>query len=79
MIVQCKKFLFTCFGKSMAANMLTLSITDAEVESEPGKGTAFTVTLIHKIADEKYYDQKAEIVVLYIINIGKRSVIKPAG
>ena len=29
-----------------------------EVESELGKGTIFTFTLMHKIADEKYYSRK---------------------
>ena len=33
-----------------------------EVESELGKGTKFTVTLRHRIADEKYYNQKSGIV-----------------
>ena len=31
-----------------------------EVESEPGKGTVFTFTLMHKIADRKYYSQRIE-------------------
>ena len=29
-----------------------------EVESEPGKGSTFTVTLKHRIADESYYVKK---------------------
>ena len=31
-----------------------------EVESELGKGTVFTFTLMHKIADKKYYSQRIE-------------------
>ena len=34
-----------------------------EVESELGKGTVFTVTLMHKMADKKYYSQKIETVI----------------
>ena len=30
------------------------------MESEPGKGTVFTFTLMHKIADRKYYSQRIE-------------------
>ena len=73
------KFGGTGLGMPIVKKMIDLMGGSIEVESKLGKGTVFTFTLMHKIADEKYYDQKAEIVVLYIINIGKRSVIKPAG
>ena len=40
--------------------MIDLMGGSLEVESELGKGTVFTFTLTHKIADRKYYSQKTE-------------------
>ena len=40
--------------------MVDLMGDSLEVESEPGKGTVFTFTLMHKIADRKYYSQRIE-------------------
>ena len=43
--------------------MVDLMGGSIEVESELGKGTVFTVTLMHKMADKKYYSQKIETVI----------------
>ena len=40
--------------------MVDLMGGSLEVESELGKGTVFTFTLMHKIADKKYYSQRIE-------------------
>lgn len=50
----------TGLGMSVVKRMIDLMGGSIEVESEPGKGTVFTVTLMHKVADEKYYCQKME-------------------
>ena len=50
----------TGLGMAIVKKYVDLMSGSIEVESEPGKGTVFTITLIHKMADEKYYNQKAE-------------------
>ena len=47
-------------GMAIVKKYVDLMGGSIEVESEPGKGTVFTVTLIQKMADEKYYCQKME-------------------
>ena len=50
----------TGLGMSVVKRMIDLMGGNIEVKSELGKGTVFTFTLMHKIADEKYYCQKME-------------------
>lgn len=50
----------TGLGMPIVKKMVDLMGGSIEVESELGKGTVFTVTLMYKIADEKYYSQKIE-------------------
>ena len=50
----------TGLGMSVVKKMIDLMGGSIEVKSELGKGTVFTFTLMHKIADEKYYCQKIE-------------------
>ena len=50
----------TGLGMSVVKRMIDLMGGSIEVKSELGKGTVFTFTLMHKIADEKYYCQKIE-------------------
>lgn len=48
----------TGLGMAIVKKYVDLMGGSIEAESEPGKGTVFTVTLIQKMADEKYYCQK---------------------
>ena len=52
----------TGLGMPIVKKMIDLMGGSIEVASEPGKGTVFTFTLMHKIADRKYYSQKIETV-----------------
>ena len=50
----------TGLGMPIVKKMVELMGGSIEVESELGKGTIFTVTLMHKIADKKYCSQEIE-------------------
>lgn len=50
----------TGLGMAIVKKMVDLMGGSLEVESKLGKGTVFTVTLMHKIADKKYYNQEIE-------------------
>lgn len=47
-------------GMPIVKKMVDLMGGSIEVASELGKGTVFTFTLMHKIADRKFYSQKTE-------------------
>ena len=53
----------TGLGMPIVKKMVDLMGGSIEVESELGKGTVFIVTLMHKMADKKYYSQKIETVI----------------
>ena len=50
----------TGLGMPIVKKMIDLMGGSIEVASELGKGTVFTFTLMHKIADRKFYSQKTE-------------------
>ena len=50
----------TGLGMPIVKKMVDLMGGSIEVTSELGKGTVFTFTLMHKIADRKFYSQKTE-------------------
>ena len=50
----------TGLGMPSVKKMVDLMGGSIEVASELGKGTVFTFTLMHKIADRKFYSQKTE-------------------
>ena len=50
----------TGLGMPIVKKMVELMGGSIEVESELGKGTIVTVTLMHKIADKKYFSQEIE-------------------
>ena len=50
----------TGLGMPIVKKMIDLMGGSIEVKSELGKGTVFTFTLTHKIANEKYYNKKIE-------------------
>ena len=50
----------TGLGMPIVKKMVDLMGGSIEVASELGKGTVFTFTLMHKIADRKFYIQKTE-------------------
>ena len=50
----------TGLGMAIVKKYVDLMGGRIDVKSELGKGTTFTLTLTHKIADEKYYSQKIE-------------------
>ena len=50
----------TGLGMPIVKKMIDLMGGSIEVASELGKGTVFTFTLMHKIADRKYYSQRIE-------------------
>ena len=52
----------TGLGMPIVKELVEMMDGSIEVESELGQGTKFTVTLRHRIADEKYYNQKSGIV-----------------
>lgn len=51
----------TGLGMPIVKKMVDLMGGSIEVASELGKGTVFTFTLMHKIADRKFYSQKTEV------------------
>ena len=50
----------TGLGMPIVKELVEMMGGSIEVYSELGKGSQFTVTLQHRIADKKYYEQKAE-------------------
>ena len=52
----------TGLGMSIVKKMLDMMGGTITVASKLGKGSKFTVTLKHRIADEAYYEQKAEAI-----------------